>query len=209
MVSFPLLELQQLVKRQTKREEFLRTLRTTMLEDKVRSGSSSRLLGDGLQHDAYNRYINADGRLTDMFRTELSLIGQQEAQKLEDQLQDLQPPEADFVGIKRRFCRVCESDCKGYSSANFMFQGSDQQRGEFPTFCKKCGCPAYFHNVAEDQNNFPPDLSEILKSNNIQSNDINWNCLLSTFMLERRTTKTISDIIAALKDEGIEVISYT
>ena len=67
------------MKRQTKREEFLRTLRTTMLEDKVRSGSSSRLLGDGLQHDAYNRYINADGRLTDMFRTELSLIGQQEA----------------------------------------------------------------------------------------------------------------------------------
>ena len=96
-----------------------------MLEDKVRSGrhhSSSRLLGDGLQHDAYNRYINADGRLTDVFRTELSLIGQQEAQKLEDQLQDLQPPEADFVGIKRRFAAYVSLTAKDTARQTLCFR---------------------------------------------------------------------------------------
>jgi hypothetical protein len=62
--------------------------------------------------------------------------------------------------------------------------------------------------VTDGQFNFPEDLSEILKSNNIQSSDINWNCIMSVFMLEQGSKTMISDVIDALKDEGIEVISF-
>jgi len=48
-----------------------------------------------------------------------------------------------------------------------------------------------------------------MKANNVQSEDINWNCIMSTFMLETGSKNKIADIIELFKNEGIEVISFT
>jgi hypothetical protein len=63
--------------------------------------------------------------------------------------------------------------------------------------------------VIEGQFNFPENLGELVKANNIQSEDINWNCVMGTFMLERGSKNKITDVIELMKEEGIEVISYT
>ena len=136
-----------------------------MLEDQVRNGANSKSLLN--QQHGGDYYLTQDGKLTDLFKMELQALSEEQIRLLESKIIDLKPPQADCFGIKRRICNVCEKDCSGYQSANFMFASSTQQRGEFPTFCKQCACPAHFHRVIDGQYNFPENLGDLVNANNI------------------------------------------
>jgi hypothetical protein len=59
------------------------------------------------------------------------------------------------------------------------------------------------------QNILPSDIAPIITQQNITSEDINWNCILSAFLLVDGTRDRIKQAKEALADEGIEVISYS
>jgi len=48
-----------------------------------------------------------------------------------------------------------------------------------------------------------------LSSNNIISQDLNFNCVLATFLLEPKNKSKLNDITLLLKSQGIEVISLS
>ena len=82
--------------------------------------------------------------------------------------------------MRRRVCEICTSECSGYEPTKVLFGG----KGEFPTFCRHCNCPAYFHKVEEVEQNIPETLSELLTGRNILSQDLNYNCVLAAFMIK-------------------------
>lgn len=63
--------------------------------------------------------------------------------------------------------------------------------------------------MCDNQFKFPEHLADLVRANNIQSNDINWNCLMATFMLEVGSKSKTAEVIELLKEEGIEVISFS
>jgi hypothetical protein len=117
----------------------------------------------------------------------------------------------DLFGIKRRYCEVCLEDCIGYEANTQMFPSSIETAGEFPTFCKHCQCPAFFHSVIEDDMEFPEDLARQLTSHNIESADLNFNCVLAAFLIkdEEKGTENVSEIGQLLMETGMEIISTT
>jgi hypothetical protein len=54
---------------------------------------------------------------------------------------------------------------------------------------------------------FPEELAHLLSSHNIISQDLNFNCVLATFLLEPKTKNKLSQTINLLKSQGIEIIS--
>ena len=90
-----------------------------------------------------------------------------------------------------------------------MFSSSNEATGEFPTFCMNCACPADFHEIESEQLKFPEDLSQVLTNYNIQSADLNFNCVLAAFLITDPNSQMlcIAEISQLLKDEGMEVLS--
>ena len=152
-------------------KEFQSALRETLIDEQNDAGAGE---GGGLMPRDAGTYVNADGTLTEVFKAELRQLQADELADLEDKIRDARPAATDVFGIKRRFCGVCEEDCRGYQANRVLFTtGQDgaggEGQGEFPTFCRHCGCPAHFHKPEEERVDFPQDLAEQLVSKNIQS----------------------------------------
>lgn len=131
--------------------------------------------------------LDATGKLTQEFIDDLREFKEEEMLRLEESIKNARQPSEDMFGIKRRFCRVCEKGCIGYEPINMLvpnLAGAGGSLGEFPTFCKNCKCPAYFHQVVVDVVKdivFPPELSETVKNYNITSKDVNYNAVVALF----------------------------
>lgn len=128
---------------------------------------------------------------------------------LEESIKNARQPSEDLFGIERRFCNVCEEGCIGYQPHQILFPS--QLTHQFPTFCKNCKCPAYFHQLTFNSEElvYPEDLIQNLKNYNITSKDLNFNCVLATFQV-RNTEKEVQNLLeltSLLKDEGFEVLS--
>ena len=156
-----------------------------------------------------NTYVHADGTLTEVFKNELRDLRDDELEKLEEKIKGARHADTDLFGIKRRVCQVCEESCIGYQANKILFSSGREQKGEFPTFCKHCGCPAYWHKVEEEHMDFPEDLAEQLVSKNIQSQDLNFNCVLAAFMIKNdyNAVENVTEISTLLQDEGLEIVS--
>ena len=133
--------------------------------------------GRGIFSGDNNPYVSGDGQLTEHFRGELREIRDQEAEFFEAKLKSARPADRDLFGIKRRDCEVCGTDCSGYEPTKQLFGG----RGEFPTFCRHCGCPAHFHKVEGEAHEIPVSLTDLLTGRNIQTDDLNYNCVFAAF----------------------------
>lgn len=59
------------------------------------------------------------------------------------------------------------------------------------------------------QNILPREISHVITQQNITSEDINWNCILTCFLMVDGTRDRVKQAKDALADEGIEVISYS
>lgn len=127
-----------------------------------------------------NLHVTKDGQLTDNFRKDLRKSMDEEAERLEEKIKSARPADRDLFGIKRRFCEVCELDCQGYEPQKVLFGG----KGEFPTFCRHCNCPAHFHKVEEETQMIPETLSDLITGKNIQSQDLNFNCVMAAFFIK-------------------------
>lgn len=92
------------------RQNFISTLRQTMLEDNLQNGAK----GVGLLDKDANYYLTNDGKLTEGFVDELADIKKEQLKLLETSVNNATPTQADCFGIKRRFCSVCETGCQGY-----------------------------------------------------------------------------------------------
>ena len=92
--------------------------------------------------------LTRDGELAPAFREDLRKTAATEMHAFDQRMKNARPADQDLFGIKRRLCEVrdCES-CTGYEPTKVLFGG----RGEFPTFCKHCNCPAHFHTVEEEE----------------------------------------------------------
>lgn len=134
-------------------------------------------------------------------------MAEDEARNFDDKLIGARPADHDLFGIKRRFCTICALDCSGYEPQKVLFGG----RGEFPTFCRHCNCPAHFHSIEEEVNEMPESLSNLLAGKNIQSQDLNYNCVLTAFMIKDSPNKIqiAIDIANLVKEEGIEMLTTT
>ena len=101
-------------------------------------------------------------------------------------MREARPAETDLFGIKRRVNTIAMDKCIGYEANKILFPTDREQMGEFPTFCKHCAHPAYFHRVEDETMDFPDDLAEQLTTKNIQSQDLNFNCVLAAFMIKNQ-----------------------
>jgi hypothetical protein len=92
-----------------------------------------------------------------------------------------------------------------------MSRGNCESAGEFPTFCRNCSCPAHFHKIETEQLNFPEDLCRLITANNIQSQDLNFNCVVAAFLLTNEANQlgNINSVGELLVDEGMEIISQS
>ena len=56
---------------------------------------------------------------------------------------------------------------------------------------------------------FPRDLAEQLATKNIQSQDLNFNCVLAAFMVKEdaKAEQNITEICRLLDDAGLEIVS--
>ena len=149
--------------------------------------------------------VNAQGGLTDNFRTQLRTLQEEETQLFEEKLKSARPADKDLFGIKRRICTVCAEDCGGYEPTRVLFGG----RGEFPTFCAQCNCPAHFHKIEDEKHEIPTALTDLLTGKNIQSEDLNYNCVMAAFILKDGPNKvqTAIEIANMIKDGGIEILT--
>jgi hypothetical protein len=120
------------------------------------------------------------------------------------------PSRADHFGIKRTMCKI-DGECPGYETNTKLFAGADDVMGEFPTFCKHCQCPAHFHEIEQSQLKFPENLSGLMSAHNIQTQDLNFNCVMAAFVVmdEDNAVKNTNDISMLIEDEGLEIISAT
>ena len=66
--------------------------------------------------------------------------------EFQNKLKSARPADHDLFGVRRRVCEICAGECSGYEPTKVLFGG----RGEFPTFCRHCNCPAHFHKVEEE-----------------------------------------------------------
>ena len=118
--------------------------------------------------------------MTENFKASLRTTMDEQAKIIDDKIKTARPADRDLFGIKRRLCEVCTVDCSGYEPQKVLFGG----RGEFPTFCRHCNCPAYFHRVEEEQHMIPESLSDLITGKNIQSQDLNFNCVMAAFLIK-------------------------
>lgn len=126
----------------------------TLKEDKDGKFSQFAVAG----HD---KYMTENGQLTQALLADLKDFKYNELLNLEEKLKNSRLPSEDLFGIKRGLCKVCESGCSGYE-ANVLMAPS---LGEFPTFCKNCKWPAYFHQICFDfatDVKFPAELKETI-----------------------------------------------
>eukprot|EP00347_Sterkiella_histriomuscorum_P005365 403356888 len=166
----------------------------------------------GLLSSKVERFLDDKGKLTQEFKDELREFKEEELINLEESIKNARQPSEDMFGIKRRFCSVCLKGCIGYEPINMIVpsQGGTNMT-EFPTFCKNCKCPAYFHQVVFDREKdlvFPPELSETIKNYNIRSKDINFNCVIAVFQV-RDTEKyqnNLNELLTIIKEDGLEVL---
>lgn len=112
----------------------------TIKEDK--DGEYARFIAPG----SISKHVDDMGHLTKGMIDELREIKYVELINLEEKIKNARLPTEDIFGIKRRFCKICESGCAGYEPNSLMVP----LPGEFPTFCKACKCPAHFHQVCID-----------------------------------------------------------
>ena len=159
----------------------------------------------GLLDERANLHVTKDGALTEKFRTELRQTINEESILLEAKIKKARPADQDLFGIKRRFCEVCEEGCSGYEPTKVLFGG----KGEFPTFCRHCNCPAHFHKVEQEPQQIPEALTDLITGKNIQSQDLNYNCLMAAFMIRGETNKiqTTIEIARLIQEEGIEILT--
>lgn len=151
----------------------------TLKEDK--DGEYSQFIVAG-----QDRYMNENGQLTQALLADLKDFKQTELINLEEKIKNSRLPAEDLFGIKRSLCKVCENGCTGYEASVLMAP----QHGEFPTFCKNCKCPSHFHHVTFDvatDVKFPAELKETIQNHNIQSKDINFNCVMMAFQIRSDT----------------------
>ena len=171
-----------------------------MQEDLQEFGPAS-----GLADARTSKYVTPDGQLTQAFSRELKKVAADEALDFDEKLIGARPADQDLFGIKRRFCSICGLDCPGYEPTKVLFGG----RGEFPTFCRHCNCPAHFHSIEEELGEMPEKLSSLLTGKNIQSQDLNYNCILAAFMIKDSPNKIqiAIDIARLVKEEGVEILT--
>ncbi|CDW75782.1 UNKNOWN [Stylonychia lemnae] len=184
-----------------KYKRFLQALTDTIQEDK--DGEYEMI------SKKIDRRLDQKGKLTQEVMEELLEFKEQTLWELEEQIQNARQPSEDLFGIKRRFCTVCEKGCIGYEPTNMVVPS--EKVHEFPTFCKNCHCPAYFHKVCIDpikDVQFPPELSETIKNYNIQSRDVNFNCIIAVFQI--RDTEhyfpNLNEFMTIIKEEGLEIL---
>lgn len=163
----------------------------------------------GLLSTKVDRAIDEFGFLTAEFKNELREFKEEELIKLEESIKNARKPSEDIFGIKRRFCTVCEQGCIGYEANNIIIPNGDIC--EFRTFCKNCKCPAYFHSVSFDPVKdlvFPPELIETIKNYNIQSKDINFNCVVVAFQIRSTDNyiQNMKELMTIIKEEGLEIL---
>ena len=112
-----------------------------MVEDQSEGIGGVGLLGAG-----GSAFVPGSYALSENFKGQLRQVQDEELRLFEQKLKNARPADLDLFGIKRRYCEVCNDQCSGYEPTKVLFGG----RGEFPTFCKHCNCPAHFHKVEEE-----------------------------------------------------------
>ena len=98
-------------------------------------------------------------------------------------------------------------ECSGYEPTKVLFGG----KGEFPTFCRHCNYPAHFHKVEEEKQQIPENLATLLTGKNIQSEDLNYNCVFAAFLIKdhqgNNPIQTSIEVARQIKNEGIEILT--
>jgi hypothetical protein len=148
-----------------------------------------------------------DGRVAQTVLDDLRDFKTRQLLEFEDNMKNARLPTEDLFGVKRHFCTVCESGCKGYEPNSQLVP----LPGEFPTFCKNCKCPAHFHRVAvlPEDIRFPEGLHESIKSHALVCNDLNFNCIFMAYQIRDQLKKgqNVQELVTLLRDEGLEVVS--
>jgi hypothetical protein len=152
--------------------------------------------------------MDENGQLSKALMADLKDLKYNELLNLEEKIKNSRLPTEDLFGIKRRLCTVCEGCCSGYEPNTLM----GPQTGDFPTFCKNCKCPAFFHKICVDPEKdvvFPAELKETIQNHNIKSKDINFNCVMMAFQIrnDEMRTNNVNELMAIMKEEGLEIIS--
>ena len=83
----------------------------------------------------------------------------------------------DIFGLYRTQCIRCGLSCSGYAPSYALFP----KVLSFPTFCKGCHCPAYFHKVLVGNFSFPDKLLHTLKNYKLTLRDLNFNAVVVCF----------------------------
>lgn len=115
----------------------------------------------------------------------------------------------DVFGVHRVSCKVCEEECAGYMASLTVFKPvSDEAEIQFPTFCRNCKCPAFFHEPIPKELTFPENLVHSVQNFNVRARDINFNCVLMAFVAldKHSAVENIRQLMKVLKDEGIETL---